>query len=115
MAKIWIILPVVVFCTLLGAAGAILLKKAGSRLSLNPLRLMRNFNLIAGFSLYVLASIIFIYVLKLGELSAIYPLTSLSYVWVAIASARLLKERLTTGKLLGIGMVIIGVVLLTLK
>jgi uncharacterized membrane protein len=101
--------------TLLGASGALLLKKAGSNFTLNPFQLIKNHFLIGGLALYVIASIIFVYALKFGELSMIYPLTSLSYIWVAILSKKILGERMTRLKLMGMFFIILGVVLITIK
>ncbi len=111
----WIIISLAVFCTVLGAAGALFLKKGGDNFSFNLLILVKNYYIIIGLAFYVIASILFVYALKFGELSMIYPLTSLSYVWVTILSKRVLNEPVTRAKWIGISLIIFGVVLITLK
>jgi uncharacterized membrane protein len=101
--------------TLIGAAGALCLKLSAKNISFNPAKLIRNWPLIAGALLYAIASIIFIFALKLGELSVVYPMTALSYVWVALLAGKILKERLHIWKCLGIGMIVLGVVLISLQ
>ena len=112
MTSILIPLGMIFIATWVGAFGALYLKK-GSSISLK--KIFTNFKLIFGLSLYGLASAIFIYALKFGELSILYPMTALSYIWVAILSYYLLKEKITKQKLAGIALIIIGVALLALK
>ena len=112
---ILLIILLAVVCTLMGALGALFLKKGGDNFSLNPLKIIKNYYVLTGLGLYVLASILFVYALKFGELSMIYPLTSLSYVWVAFLSNKVLKEPITRLKWYGISMILLGVVLITLR
>ena len=107
-----LVIPLAVIATLMGAGGATLLKLGCA--GFKPLNLLKNYHLLAGLGLYGLASLVFISALKLGELSAIYPLTSLSYIWVSIISFSFLKERCTTKKWIGVSLIIVGVVLMSL-
>ncbi len=109
-----LIIPLAVVATLMGAIGATFLKKGGSSFSINPIKLIKNYNMIAGLALYVISSIVFISALKMGELSTVYPMTSLSYIWVSIISFKFLKEKSTSAKWTGMGLIIFGVVLMTL-
>ena len=102
----------IIIATWIGAFGALFLKK-GSHFKLKDA--YKNYPLILGLLLYGLSSILFIYILRFGELSIIYPLTSLSYVWVIILSIWLLKEKITKLKWLGIIFIILGVILLSLR
>ena len=79
------------------------------------LKFLLNKKLIAGLSLYAIATIIFIPALKGGELSVLYPFVALSYVWVSLLSVRFLKERMNIHKWLGILLIIIGVILIGLS
>ncbi len=69
-------------------------------------------SLIGGFAVYGLAATIFIFLLRKGELSILYPVFSLGYIWVALLAAWLFGERLTFLKLTGVLMIILGVSLL---
>jgi len=110
---IWLILLLAIISTLLGGAGALCLKLANPQISF--FKLISNPYLISGAALYIVASIIFIFALKLGELSYVYPLTALSYIWVAIGARAILKEKLNIWKAFGISLIILGVVLISLQ
>ena len=102
-SKISIIL--VALSTLLLSFGQLLFK-----LGLNTFpEVLINFTLLAGFVLYGLALIILLYSLKKGELSILYPIFALSYVWVLILSGFLLNEVITGFKILGVGFIFLGV------
>jgi drug/metabolite transporter (DMT)-like permease len=47
--------------------------------------------------------------LRDGELSILYPVISLTYVWVTLLSVYFFKERVSALKLLGVMVVVIGV------
>ncbi|MDK2908365.1 MAG: hypothetical protein PWQ87_823 [Candidatus Woesearchaeota archaeon] len=104
----------IIVATFLGAFGGLLLKKSSTSFSFNPFKLIKNKMFISGVLLYLLSTALFIPALKGNELSIIYPLTALSYVWVVFLSALFLKERINYKKIFGIGMIITGVVILTL-
>jgi uncharacterized membrane protein len=73
-----------------------------------------NRKLMLGVLLYGLSTVFFIMALKLGELSVVYPLTSLSYIFVALLSLYFLKEKMNWYKWTGIGFIILGVILVKL-
>jgi len=107
----------VVICTLLGAAGQILIK-LGANTLVHPtpwstfLAFFTNPLLIAGYCLYALMTVLFIFALKDGELSVLYPVISLSYVWVAGLSVWFFHDTLNWLKLLGIVTIVTGVAVL---
>lgn len=99
----------VFFATILGAFGAIYFKK-GSR---NVLTLrFKNTKLFYGLVFYSISALMFIWALKRGELSILYPITSLSYVWVSFLSIVLVGERMNKYKWIGILFIILGVSLI---
>ena len=71
--------------------------------------LLTDFPLIEGLVLYGLGSILMIWALRHGELSVLYPLISLSYVWVAILSVVIFHDRMTALRISGIATIIAGV------
>jgi drug/metabolite transporter (DMT)-like permease len=111
-----------VIATIIGSIGSLFLKKGSKEFHLNfKIGIFRfikdvlyNWNIILGVSLYFIGTIIFIYLLRNEELSVLYPLTSLSYIFVTILSFYILKEKINFYKLLGIFCIIGGVVLVTL-
>lgn len=74
--------------------------------------LITDLPLIAGLALYGLGSILMIWALRHGELSVLYPLISLSYVWVAILSVVIFRDRMTSLRISGIATIIAGVSIL---
>jgi len=57
---------------------------------------------------------IFIPALRGGDLSVLYPFVSLSYIWVMLLSIKMLGEKMTKLKWLGILLIISGVSLIGL-
>jgi len=113
-----LIIPIMIVSTIIGSLGAIYLKKGSDGFSLkfdfdHILSLITNSNLIVGGILYFVASLAFIYMLRDTQLSLLYPLTSMSYIFVSIFSVWLLKENMNIYKYLGIASIVIGVVLVT--
>ena len=95
---------------LFGAFGPIYLKKGSSIIKPGKLdTIYKNKPLITGIMIYGVGTVIFIPALKGGELSVLYPLVGLAYVWVCVYSTFMLKERMTLLKWIGIFIVILGV------
>lgn len=65
--------------------------------------------IIAGFFSYVAAAFIFIRALKGSELSVLYPVWSLSFVWIFLVSLFILKESISIFDWFGILLIITGV------
>lgn len=99
----------VLLASIIGAFGAIFLKKGSKGFSLNIIDLIKNRSIVTGIILYGLSAIMFVSALRYGELSILYPLVSTTYVWVALFSVRILKERMNQYKWLGIVLIVIGV------
>ncbi len=99
----------VLLATLVGAFGPILLKKASGKKLSQFKALITNYHLFGGVLLYALGTLLFIFALRGGELSVLYPFVSLNYVWVCILSMKFLGERMNWQKWGGVGMIILGV------
>jgi len=73
-------------------------------------KLMKNLILIA---LIFGAGLIFgVLALRFGNLSIIYPITSLVYVWTVLLSKYILKEKVKTKEILGVISIILGIILI---
>jgi len=106
--SLWaVILTVIV--TVIGAFGALLLKLGSKKLSFYPIKLIKNYKLIFGFFLYGISTTLFIIALKGGELSVLFPLISLGYIWVSLISTKFLGERMNIFKWVGIALIVLGV------
>ena len=106
--ELWAV-GLVILGVVVGSFGPIFLKKSSKTFSLNPLKMLKNYNLITGILFYAFGTIVFIPALKGGELSVLYPLVSISYIIVAFYSRWLLKEKINFYKITGIFMILAGV------
>jgi drug/metabolite transporter (DMT)-like permease len=97
--------------SVLGAFGALFLKKGAVRLSRN-----RPFNLFLalGGVLYVLTTVFFVLGLRHAQLSFLFPFTGLLYVFAAALGIFLLKEKWSSSKSFGVLLILLGVVLVSL-
>jgi drug/metabolite transporter (DMT)-like permease len=77
-----------------------------------PLAILTNVELIAGLAVYGMGAVLMIVALQHGELSVLYPLISLNYVWVAIIAVLLFNESMNPAKVAGICVIMAGVAVL---
>lgn len=108
MATSPIAIIVMLFCTVIGAFGALFLKKGSARLRFS-LRSIFNKYLIFGLSFYGFGSVFAIGALRYGDLSILYPVTSTGYIWITLLSKYKLNEQINRYKVLGIVSIILGV------
>ncbi len=99
----------VLLATTLGSFGPLFLKKASGKMSFHPKKLIKNRNLIIGVMFYGITTVLFIPALKGGELSVLYPLVALTYVWVSLLSVKFLGEKMNKMKWIGVLLILIGV------
>jgi drug/metabolite transporter (DMT)-like permease len=107
------IIVLVLFCAFLGASGQIFFKLASKEFSLSPLSWFKNWKFLIGIFLYAVSAILFIWSLKQGNLSVLYPIIATSYIWVTFFSIFILKEPFPVVRWLGVGLIIAGVILIT--
>jgi multidrug transporter EmrE-like cation transporter len=122
----------VFFCTLIGAAAQILMKtgstQVGSHVGLidvarNPLLIvsflfgvLKNIRLFAGYCLYGVNTFLMALALKGRELSRLYPIIALTYVWVTVLSLFMLAdEHMNFFRSIGIAFIVGGVSVLGMK
>ena len=98
----------VVLGSFIGSFGAVFLKMGSSKLR-HGLRQVFNLRLAAGAGMYLLSTCFFIVALQKGELSVLFPLVSLGYVWTMLWSRLFFKEPLTRYKFLGLFLILVGV------
>ena len=104
----------IVLFTFFAATAQVLWKFGTKRLADNPtlLIVVTDVPLLAGLAIYGVAAVLMIIALKHGELSVLYPLISLSYVWVAIAAVVMFHESMNPSKIAGICIIMAGVAVL---
>jgi multidrug transporter EmrE-like cation transporter len=97
-------------CTVLGAAAQMLMKIGLDHLtSPGVMGYITSLPLLAGYCLYGMNTVMMIFALRDGELSILYPIIALTYVWVTILSVLFFHESLNFFKLAGIAVVVAGV------
>jgi len=99
-------------CTVLGAAAQILMKVGMSHFTPDVRSILTNVPLIMGYALYGVNTLMLVVALRDGELSMLYPIIALTYVWVTLLSYALLPEKPNFYKNVGIATIVIGVVVL---
>jgi drug/metabolite transporter (DMT)-like permease len=108
----------VLMCTVFGAAAQMLIKAGASSLPHlsgvipNLMAMAVNSRLLAGYSLYGISTILLIIALRHGELSLLYPVIALTYVWVAILSVLVFHEYMNPLRLGGVAVIVVGVAIL---
>jgi drug/metabolite transporter (DMT)-like permease len=106
-------LGLVFSCTVLGAAAQLLIKVGMTRFSMDhPFGALTNLPLIAGYFLYGINTLLLVLALREAELSMLYPIIALTYVWVTLLSYGLLHERPNLYKNIGIATIVIGVAII---
>ena len=99
----------VVLCTIFTSVGQLFWKLGANRLQFDFFSLITNYPLILGFVSYAIGTVLLLSALKLGELSALYPFVSLSFIWVSMLSIAFLGEIMTSLKWIAIILIIFGV------
>jgi len=108
---------IVLACTLLVAVGQYLIKLGANRLShagflATMIGIFTIPQLFAGYCLYGIFTVLFVYALRHGELSILYPLIALGYVWVTITAVVAFHETVNPLKITGLLVIICGVAVL---
>ncbi len=75
-------------------------------------KLATEWHIIAAIICYAVSVVIWVLALSRVQVSIAYPMLSLGYVVVAVATWWLFGEPLTPAKMVGIGVIILGVVIL---
>lgn len=99
-------------CTVLGAAAQILMKIGMTHFQPNVWALVTNVPLFIGYVLYGINTLLLVLALREGELSMLYPIIALTYVWVTLLSYTLLQEPPNALKNAGVAAIVLGVAVL---
>lgn len=103
---------IVIFGTIISSFAPLMLKLGMVNKKFTLFNLIINVKVISGVLLYILSSFFFVFALRRGELSVLYPLVSLNYIWVTIISRIFLNEEIKIPKIIGIVFLIIGITLI---
>ena len=108
---------IVVACTLIGATAQVLIKLGAAHLEhtglvATAIGIFTIPTLFAGYCLYGIFTALLVYALRDAELSILYPVIALSYVWVTLASVLIFHETMNLPKALGVAIIVLGVAVL---
>jgi drug/metabolite transporter (DMT)-like permease len=96
-------------CTILGAAAQLLIKTGMNHFSPHWVALATNLPLMGGYALLGINTLMMVLALKDGEMSLLYPIIALTYVWTTLLSYTLLGEPSNMYKNVGIVIIVLGV------
>lgn len=95
--------------TMLGALASMLFKQASEKEEI--IKVLWDIRLYIGGFLYLASALIDIYVLRFLDYSAALPFTAITYIWTLILACVVLKEKISGKKILGVGMIVLGAIL----
>ncbi|MHC4600635.1 MAG: EamA family transporter [Planctomycetota bacterium] len=112
-------IALVFLCSILGSVGQGFFKRASDILRETssfgkPLAWITNWQLLVGLSFYGLATVLFVYAISKGNLSILYPVIALSYVWVLLIAIWFFHEKTSAFNWVGVGFIILGVALVAI-
>jgi multidrug transporter EmrE-like cation transporter len=108
----------VVCCTVIGAGAQVLIKMGAGALGPNPtmvqtaLAMLLTPALFAGYAMYGVSTVLLVLALRHGQLSLLYPVFAMTYVWVTILSVLVFHESMNPLKLAGIATIVGGIAVL---
>ena len=94
--------------SVLGSFGAVFLKLGALRLDGSILSFV-NSRLAAGVALFLGSSVFYTWGIKGGDLSVLYPMVSLGYVFALIWAKLFFNESFTRTKVFGLTLILLGV------
>lgn len=111
--------PLIMLNVLLLTAGQVLwkigLNQAGGFSLANAVKVLFSPMILAGLFLYVIATGVWFMVLGKTDLSFAYPLQSMAYILGVIAALLIFKEAIPVTRWIGVGVIIFGVYLVSMK
>ena len=94
--------------SVVGSFGMAFLKMGANRLTKSIWSVI-NPQLIFGVALFLGSSVLYVVAIKGGQLSVLYPMVSLGYVWGLVWAKIFFDEPLTKQKFAGLGLILLGV------
>ncbi|MEZ5396369.1 MAG: EamA family transporter [Bryobacterales bacterium] len=74
--------------------------------------LFANWWLLGGLSFLGVNTLLLVVALREGQLSVLYPIIALTYVWVVILSPMFFDDKISLYKAIGVGVIVLGVSLI---
>ncbi len=101
----------VFIASLIGSFGAVFLKMGADRLKMG-VRHVISVPAAIGVALFLVSSVFFVLGIRHGELSVLYPMVSLGYIWTMVWSRLFFNEPITRPKYMALGMILVGITMI---
>ena len=98
----------VFIASVIGSFGMAFLKMGSAHLTRSIWSFL-NHKLLLGIGLFLGSSVFYAWGIKDGQLSVLYPMVSLGYVWGLLWAKLFFNEALTKQKFMGLGLILLGV------
>lgn len=102
----------VLVSSFIGSFGSVFLKLGAEHMKGSIAALIKNYWLALGIALYLLSSVLFVMGVAQGELTILYPMVAIGYIWTILWARLFFKEPFTVAKIGGLIMIIFGVALI---
>jgi multidrug transporter EmrE-like cation transporter len=99
----------------IGSFGAVFLKLGAEYMRPGIKGIISNWRLALGIGLYLLSSVFFVMGVAQGELTILYPMVSLGYIWTLLWAYLFFKEPFSRSKVLGLVLIIAGVACINIR
>src|SRR5579883_749015 len=105
----------VLLCTFINAASQACIKLGTASLGGHPTMLETALGIVtkpllfSGYALLGASTVLFVLALRKGDLSLLYPVLTLGYVWVTVLSVVMFHDSMNSFKIAGVAVIIAGV------
>ncbi|MCY4586066.1 MAG: hypothetical protein OXB98_08530 [Bryobacterales bacterium] len=100
----------IVLSTVSGAAAQILLRFGADAIEgANLIGIITNVPLIGGYACLAMNVVLVVLAFRGGQLSILYPIVALTFVWVAILSPMYFRDVISISKIAGLTLIVAGV------
>ena len=103
-------IALVLLCTVIGAAAQVLMRTGAVDIDNSSLvGIITNWPLLGGYACLAANTGLLILALRDGQLSVLYPIIALTYVWVTILSPLFFGDLINGFKVAGVALIVLGV------
>ena len=112
----YLIIFLTLFASIIASLSQLLFKRAlKPNISIKEIiKLIRNRHVLAGGAGYIAGLAIYLYALYNAPLSIVYPIFASTFIFIAVFSRLVLKESISSLRYLGVGIVFIGIAIISL-
>lgn len=112
--KTWAIL-LMILATICNSSAQIIYKYAIDNSGLDLIKLLSSGTIILGLIMYGISGILLIISLRGGQASVLYPIYTLSFIWIALGAWWWFEEIIQTKSIIGMIAVVVGIILINMN